>query len=67
MHSPITKTLPAGYYVGINQTVTYGSDRTLVLNNTAGITDTGTTLLLLASGMPTANILCGVSYSRYFL
>ncbi|TCD63444.1 hypothetical protein EIP91_005385 [Steccherinum ochraceum] len=46
---PITKTLPAGYYVGINQTVTYGSDKTMVLNNTAGITDTGTTLLLLAT------------------
>jgi len=46
---PITQTLPAGYYVGINQTVTYGNDKTMVLNNTAGITDTGTTLLLLAS------------------
>ncbi|THH28715.1 hypothetical protein EUX98_g5470 [Antrodiella citrinella] len=46
---PITETLPSAYYVGINQTITYGNHKTMVLNNTAGITDTGTTLLLLAS------------------
>ncbi|KAH8080683.1 acid protease [Cristinia sonorae] len=46
---PLTQTLPAAYYVGIDQSVTYGSEKTMILNTTAGITDTGTTLLLLAS------------------
>lgn len=46
--------------------MTYGSDRTLVLNNTAGITDTGTTLLLLASGMLNAATLYATDCSRYF-
>lgn len=45
--SPITSTPPASQYVGINQTITYG-DRT-ILPLTAGITDTGSTLLLLAT------------------
>jgi hypothetical protein len=34
---------------GINQTITFGS--TTILNNGAGVVDTGTTLLLLATGM----------------
>ena len=47
---PITDTKPAGYYVGINQTVSYGDASRVLLDNGAGITDTGTTLLLLATG-----------------
>ncbi|PIL28749.1 transporter [Ganoderma sinense ZZ0214-1] len=47
---PITSTSPASDYVGIDQSITYGSSRTLILSATAGITDTGTTLVLIASG-----------------
>lgn len=48
--TPITSTSPASNYWGIDQTVTYGSvDGTPILNQTAGIVDTGTTLLYLAS------------------
>ncbi|KAH9834745.1 family A1 protease [Rhodofomes roseus] len=43
----ITSTSPASHYVGIEQTVTYGG--TEILSPTAGIIDTGTTLLLLAT------------------
>lgn len=39
-------------YWGINQSVSYGTGNT-ILNTTAGIVDTGTTLLLLATGMGT--------------
>ncbi|KAM5546222.1 hypothetical protein V8D89_000348 [Ganoderma adspersum] len=46
---PITTTAPASEFVGIDQSVTYGAAGTTVLATTAGITDTGTTLLLLAS------------------
>ena len=45
---PITNVSPASSYVGIDQSIEYGS--TTLLNLTAGITDTGTTLLLLATG-----------------
>ncbi|KAG6376914.1 acid protease [Boletus reticuloceps] len=45
---PITSTAPASNYWGIDQSVTYGNGTTL-LNTTAGIVDTGTTLLLLAT------------------
>ena len=38
----------ASHYWGIDQSVTYG-DETNILNTTAGIVDTGTTLLLLAT------------------
>lgn len=44
----LTATSPANHYWGINQTLTYGSDVTL-LDNIAGIVDTGITLLLLAT------------------
>ncbi|KAF8645805.1 hypothetical protein AX14_009178, partial [Amanita brunnescens Koide BX004] len=44
---PITKTMPAGRYWGVNQTVTYGS--TTILGNSAGIVDTGTSLVLLVT------------------
>nr|VWP00069.1 Zn(2)-C6 fungal-type domain-containing protein [Ganoderma boninense] len=44
----ITGTSPASNYVGIDQSITYGQD-TEILSTTAGIVDTGTTLLLLAT------------------
>ena len=47
MTSPITSTAPANEFVGIDQTVTYAGQTIL---QSAGITDTGTTLLLLATG-----------------
>lgn len=46
--APITSTSPASNYWGIDQKVTYGDD-TLILDTTAGIVDTGTTLIYLAS------------------
>lgn len=45
---PLTTTSPASAYWGINQSVTYGTSQP-ILNTTAGIVDTGTTLLLLAT------------------
>jgi hypothetical protein len=45
--SPLTTTYPASYYWGINESITYGS--TTILAETAGIVDTGTTLILIAS------------------
>ncbi|KAI0649653.1 aspartic proteinase precursor [Trametes meyenii] len=51
---PVTSTSPASAYVGIDQTITYGSANTPILDATAGITDTGTTLVLLASDAITA-------------
>lgn len=44
---PVTSTSPASRYWGIDQSITYSS--TTILSNTAGIVDTGTTLILLAS------------------
>jgi len=45
--TPITTTFPAGEFWGINQSIRYGT--TNILSSTAGIVDTGTTLLLIAS------------------
>ena len=45
---PITKKEPANRYWGIDQTVTYGQS-TPIMNNSAGIVDTGSTLLLIAT------------------
>lgn len=45
---PITSTTPASAYWGIDQSLTYGKSTT-VLSGSAGIVDTGTTLLLLAT------------------
>ncbi|KAG2076186.1 acid protease [Suillus decipiens] len=42
---PITSTSPSSAYWGIDQSITYGS--TPILNETAGIVDTGTTLILI--------------------
>ena len=47
-YTPITSTSPASEYWGINQDVAYGQD-TQLLSGSAGIVDTGTTLLLLAT------------------
>ncbi|KAG1842526.1 acid protease [Suillus subalutaceus] len=43
----ITSTSPASTYWGIDQSINYGS--TTILSETAGIVDTGTTLILIAS------------------
>lgn len=45
---PLTKTSPASAYWGIDQSISYGN--TTILSSTAGIVDTGTTLIYLASG-----------------
>ena len=45
---PLTKTSPASYYWGIDGSISYGG--TTILSSTAGIVDTGTTLVLLATG-----------------
>lgn len=46
-YTPITSTSPASEYWGINESITYGS--TSILTSTAGIVDTGTTLILIAT------------------
>ena len=45
----ITTTYPASEFVGVDQSIFY--DDQVVLERTAGILDTGTTLILIASGM----------------
>ncbi|KIJ25549.1 hypothetical protein M422DRAFT_193362 [Sphaerobolus stellatus SS14] len=47
-YAPLTSTSPANEYFGIDQRITYGRS-SLILTHTAGIVDTGTTLVLLAS------------------
>ncbi|EDR01383.1 aspartic peptidase A1 [Laccaria bicolor S238N-H82] len=46
--TPITNIFPASAYWGINQSIRYGVS-TVILQSTAGIVDTGTTLILLAT------------------
>ncbi|KAF7792263.1 hypothetical protein EIP86_003299 [Pleurotus ostreatoroseus] len=46
-YTPITETSPASDYWGIDQSIFYGDES--ILGTTAGIVDTGTTLILLAS------------------
>ncbi|KAG6919857.1 hypothetical protein DXG01_015564 [Tephrocybe rancida] len=46
-YAPITSTSPASNYWGIDQTIRLGD--TTILSNTAGIVDTGTTLMLIAT------------------
>ncbi|KAJ7445944.1 aspartic peptidase A1 [Mycena galericulata] len=46
--TPLTTTSPASEFWGINQSIKYGTSTT-ILASTAGIVDTGTTLLLIAS------------------
>ena len=45
---PLTTTYPASKFWGINQSISYGN--ITILNSTAGIVDTGTTLILIATG-----------------
>lgn len=47
--SPITRTSPASEFWGIDQTITLGDAS--ILTSTAGIVDTGTTLVLIATGL----------------
>ncbi|KAG5651286.1 hypothetical protein H0H81_009203 [Sphagnurus paluster] len=47
-YTPLTTTAPASHFWGINQSIRYGPS-TNILSNTAGIVDTLTTLLLLAT------------------
>ncbi|KAH9057469.1 acid protease [Lactarius vividus] len=46
---PITSISPASNFWGIDQTITYGSSGESILSSTAGIVDTGTTLVLIAT------------------
>ncbi|KZP14843.1 aspartic peptidase A1 [Athelia psychrophila] len=46
---PITATSPSNTYWGIDQSITYGDAGPSILSTTAGIVDTGTTLLMLAT------------------
>jgi saccharopepsin len=46
--TPITTTFPASQFWGINESISIGGET--ILNLTAGIVDTGTTLVLLATG-----------------
>lgn len=48
-YASITAKSPAKYYWGLDQSISYGSSGSNVLSSTAGILDTGTTLVLLAS------------------
>jgi len=50
---PVTSTYPSSRYWAIDQAISYGA--TPILNNTAGIVDTGTTLVYIATGR---NIAC---------
>jgi cathepsin E len=50
VYTPITTTSPASNYWGIDQTITYGAS-TSIMASSAGIVDTGTTLILLATGV----------------
>lgn len=45
---PLTSTYPSSAYWGIDQSVSYGN--TTIMSSTAGIVDTGTTLIYLPSG-----------------
>ncbi|KAI0299092.1 aspartic peptidase A1 [Multifurca ochricompacta] len=45
---PITSTSPANQFWGINESIRYGTS-TSILTTTAGIVDTGTTLILIAT------------------
>ncbi|KAG1843018.1 aspartic peptidase domain-containing protein [Suillus subalutaceus] len=46
-YTPITTTNPESTYWGINESITYGS--TMILSNTAGIVDTSTTYIFVAT------------------
>ncbi|KAG1880106.1 aspartic peptidase domain-containing protein [Suillus subluteus] len=46
-YTPLTTTYPSSYYWGINESIAYGT--TTILSETAGIINTGTTLILIAT------------------
>ncbi|KAG1885598.1 aspartic peptidase domain-containing protein [Suillus subluteus] len=46
-YTPVTTTNPASTYWGIDESITYGS--TTIMSSTAGIVDTGTTFLYIAT------------------
>ncbi|KAG6813704.1 hypothetical protein H0H92_008111 [Tricholoma furcatifolium] len=46
IYAPVTSTKPAGYYWGVDSVITYGTTKLLA---SAGIVDTGTTLVQLAT------------------
>ncbi|KAH9837239.1 aspartic peptidase domain-containing protein [Rhodofomes roseus] len=48
----LTSTSPASEYWGIDESISYGSES--ILSSTAGIVDTGTTLVLIATGKRSA-------------
>ncbi|KAH8115423.1 acid protease [Phellopilus nigrolimitatus] len=48
-YTAITSTSPANEFWGINESITYGSTGANILSSTAGIVDTGTTLVLIAT------------------
>ncbi|EKM49034.1 uncharacterized protein PHACADRAFT_107685 [Phanerochaete carnosa HHB-10118-sp] len=48
-YAPLSTTPPASTFWGIDESITYGTSGINILNETAGIVDTGTTLLLIAS------------------
>lgn len=48
-YTSLTKANPANEYWGIDQSITYGSKE--IASMTSGIVDSGTTMILLATGM----------------
>jgi hypothetical protein len=48
-YAAVTSTSPASSYWGVDQSITYGSSGESILSSTAGIVDTGTTLVLIAT------------------
>ena len=57
-YAPLTTTYPASQYWGIDQSISYGG--ATILSSTAGIVDSGTTMILLATGMLQRDIPGGV-------
>jgi hypothetical protein len=49
-YAPLTSAFPSNLYWGIEQSITYGPGQQTILNLTSGIVDTGTTLILIATG-----------------
>ncbi|TFK83046.1 aspartic peptidase A1 [Polyporus arcularius HHB13444] len=47
-YTPLTTTGPTASFVGVMQTIVYGDESNVVLAPSAGILDTGTTLILIA-------------------
>lgn len=46
---PITSTAPSKEFIGIDQAISYGTPDATILRSTAGVVDSGTTLILIAS------------------